>query len=133
MPISEDKALYPPLDPVQVGLKGKCPQCGQGRMFGGILKFKDHCANCGLDYSKMEVGDGAAIFVIMIANAVVLGGALGFESAFNPPLWLHFVIWPCVAIGLCVYLTRLFKGVLLALQYSKKAEQGMLDDKDDHS
>ena len=125
--MTEDTALYPPLDPVKTGMAGKCPRCGQGRLFAGVLRFKPSCSSCGLDYSAYEVGDGAAIFVIMIANIVVLGGALAFENSFHPPIWLHIILWPVVIIALCIWLTRLIKGVLLAYQFSKKAEQGQLD------
>ncbi|MCU0831835.1 MAG: DUF983 domain-containing protein [Rhizobiaceae bacterium] len=123
---SPDQAIHAPIDPTQAGVKGVCPRCGQGRLFVGALKFKATCGNCGLDYSALEVGDGAVVFVIMIANIVILGGALALENAFSPTVWLHVLIWPPLAIGLCVWLTRLIKGVLLAHQYQKQAQPGRI-------
>jgi uncharacterized protein (DUF983 family) len=122
-----DTAIFAPIDPTQAGLKAVCPRCGQGRLFAGALKFKPTCSNCGLDYSAFEVGDGAVVFVIMIANVVVLGGALGLENAFSPPVWVHVLMWPPLAIVLCIWLTRLIKGVLLAHQYQKQARPGRID------
>jgi uncharacterized protein (DUF983 family) len=29
------------------GLRGRCPNCGQGRMFGRFLKVADRCPACG--------------------------------------------------------------------------------------
>ena len=115
-----DHALFPPLEPVPTGLKGRCPRCGQGQLFDGMLKFRPHCSNCGLDFSAIEVGDGAVVPVLMVVNAVALGAALAFENAFSPPVWLHILIWPLVILALCVWLTRLLKGVLLAMHFAKK-------------
>jgi uncharacterized protein (DUF983 family) len=118
---------YPPLDPTQMGLKGKCPRCGQGQMFAGALKIRPACNSCGLDFSALDVGDGAVVFVVMFANIIVLGGALAMENTFSPPLWLHILMWPIVIVALCVWLTRLIKGVLLAHQYVRKAAPGVID------
>lgn len=125
-----DRATYPPLDPTQTGIKGMCPRCGQGRLFDGILKIKPKCSGCGLDFSALDVGDGAVVFVVMFANIIVLGGALAFENTFMPPLWLHILIWPIVIVTLCIWLTRLIKGVLLAHQFARKAAPGVIDQND---
>ena len=122
-----EQANYAPVDPTQTGLKGKCPRCGQGMLFDGMLKIKPQCSNCGLDYSALDVGDGAVVFVVMFANIIVLGGALALENTFSPPLWLHILIWPIVIIALCIWLTRLIKGVLLAHQYTRKAAPGVVE------
>jgi uncharacterized protein (DUF983 family) len=127
MPMSNHQAIYPPLDPTRTGLQGKCPRCGQGQLFAGMLKIKPQCSNCGLDIASLDVGDGAVVFVVMIANIVVLGGALAFENAFSPPLWLHILMWPIVIAALCIWLTRLIKGVLLAHQFARNAAPGVLD------
>ncbi|MEI9902253.1 MAG: hypothetical protein WDN31_21645 [Hyphomicrobium sp.] len=29
------------------GMMGRCPQCGEGRMFGKFLKVNDRCSVCG--------------------------------------------------------------------------------------
>jgi uncharacterized protein (DUF983 family) len=123
----ENRATFPPLDPTKTGLKGHCPRCGQGQLYAGVLKIKPNCTACGLDFATLDVGDGAVVFVVMFANIIVLGGALAFENAFSPPLWLHILMWPIVIVALCIWLTRLIKGVLLAHQYARKAAPGMLD------
>jgi uncharacterized protein (DUF983 family) len=122
--LNHDQANYPPLDATQSGLRGTCPRCGQGKLYSGVLKIKPACSNCGLDFAAFDVGDGAVVFVVMFANIIVLGGALAFENSFQPPLWLHILIWPIVIIVLCVWLTRLIKGVILAHHYVRKATPG---------
>jgi uncharacterized protein (DUF983 family) len=128
MGMPEDKALYPPVDPFAAGIKGRCPRCGEGRLFRGYLNIAPRCSNCGLDYSFIDAGDGPAVFVILIIGFIVVGLALWAEVSFNPPLWLHFLLWVPLAIILSLAALRWMKGVLIALQYRNKAREGRRED-----
>ena len=108
------------------GLAGRCPACGRGKLFSGYLSLAPRCSVCGLDYSFAEAGDGPAVFVILITGFIVVGAALFVEMAYAPPYWLHALIWGPLAILLPLLLLRSFKGVLVALQYKHKAEEGRL-------
>ena len=123
----EDKAIWPPIDPVSAGLKGRCPRCGEGRLFSGFLTVGKGCHNCGLDYSFADAGDGPAVFVILIIGFIVVGSALWMEVNYNPPLWVHFILWIPLAIVLSLVALRLIKGVLVTQQYAKSAAEGRLD------
>jgi uncharacterized protein (DUF983 family) len=108
------------------GFAGRCPACGRGKLFSGYLTLAPRCDVCGLDYSFAEAGDGPAVFVILITGFIVVGAALFVEMAYAPPYWLHALIWGPLAILLPLLLLRSFKGVLIALQYKHKAEEGRL-------
>ena len=108
------------------GLAGRCPACGRGKLFSGYLSLAPRCSVCGLDYSFAEAGDGPAVFVILVTGFIVVGAALFVEMAYAPPYWLHALIWGPLAILLPLLLLRSFKGVLVALQYKHKAEEGRL-------
>ena len=108
------------------GLAGRCPACGRGKLFSGYLALAPRCNGCGLDYGFAEAGDGPAVFVILITGFIVVGAALFVEMAYAPPYWLHALIWGPLAILLPLLLLRSFKGVLIALQYKHKAEEGRL-------
>ena len=108
------------------GLAGRCPACGRGKLFSGYLALAPRCNGCGLDYSFAEAGDGPAVFVILVTGFIVVGAALFVEMAYAPPYWLHALIWGPLAILLPLLLLRSFKGVLIALQYKHKAEEGRL-------
>ena len=108
------------------GLAGRCPACGRGKLFSGYLALAPRCDVCGLDYGFAEAGDGPAVFVILITGFIVVGAALFVEMAYAPPYWLHALIWGPLAILLPLLLLRSFKGVLIALQYKHKAEEGRL-------
>lgn len=125
--MNEDKAIYPPVDPVRVGLSGSCPRCGEGRLFSGFLKVAPRCSNCGLDYDFADSGDGPAVFVILLIGFVIVGLALWLEVNVGPPLWVHFVLWTPLIVILSLVALRLSKGLLIALQFRHKAEEGRLD------
>ena len=125
--MSEDKALYPPVEPIAAGIKGCCPRCGQGRLFEGFLKVKPRCANCGLDNSFADSGDGPVVFVILIVGFIVLGAALWMEVNLNPPLWVHFLLWIPIAVVFSLALTRILMGILNTLQYRNNARPGEID------
>jgi len=109
-----------------LALFGKCPRCGKGRLFDGYLKVAKSCGECGLDYAMFDAGDGPAVFVILIVGAIVAGGALYVEFTYQPPYWVHAVIWlPTIAI-LTFTLLRLAKALLLVLQYKHRAGEGRL-------
>jgi uncharacterized protein (DUF983 family) len=125
--MEEDKALWAPVEPIRAGLQGRCPRCGEGKLFSGFLSVDGHCANCGLDYSFADSGDGPAVFVILIIGFIVVGSALWMEVTLNPPLWVHFILWIPLAIILSLAALRLLKGVLITLQYANKAAPGEID------
>lgn len=123
----EDTALWPPVEPIQAGLKGRCPRCGEGKLFTGLLTVSPRCGVCRLDNSFADAGDGPAVFVILIIGFLVVGMALWMEVTYNPPLWVHFMLWIPLVVVLSLVALRLIKGVLITLQYTNKAAEGQLD------
>lgn len=123
----EDKAHFPPVNPVTAGLSGACPRCGQGKLFDGFLSVKESCSTCGLDYSFADSGDGPAVFVIMIVGFIVVGLVLFVELSFQPPVWLHLILWLPLTVVLAGGILRPLKGLMIAVQYLHKAEEGRLD------
>jgi uncharacterized protein (DUF983 family) len=100
---------------------GRCPRCGQGKLFSGYLAVGPSCWQCNLDYSIFDVGDGAAVFAILIVGAIVTGGALWVEVIYRPPYWVHGTIWvPLISILTLIFL-RITKSFLLVLQYKRRA------------
>lgn len=116
--------------PVIAGISGRCPRCGEGRLFSGFLKYAETCEACGLDYPAEDAGDGPAVFIILIAGFIIVPLALALELAVQPPLWLHALLWLPLALGLCVALLRPLRGVMLTLQWHHSAREARLDDTD---
>lgn len=124
---TQDKALHPPQPSIATGLRGRCPRCGEGRLFDGFLAIAPNCRSCGLDFGFADSADGPAVFVILIVGFIVAGAALLVEIAYAPPIWMHIVLWGPLVLILCLGLLRPLKGVLVALQYSHRAAEGRPD------
>jgi uncharacterized protein (DUF983 family) len=111
------------------GIACKCPRCGKGAVYAGFLTLRPRCEACGLDFSFMDSGDGPAIFIIMIAGAIVVGAALIVEVKYQPPLWLHAALWLPLILATTLLPLRAMKSLLIALQYHHKAAEGRLIDR----
>ncbi len=108
-------------------LLGRCPRCGKGSLFNGYLNVGSACSACGLDYTPFDAGDGPAVFVILIVGAIVAGAALFVEVKFEPPYWVHMVLWIPLILILSLAMLRFMKSLLLVLQYKHKAGEGRLE------
>jgi len=111
---------------LSTGLRCRCPRCGHGRLFQGYLTLRPACEACGLDFAFADSGDGPAFFVMSLVGIVVVMCAMIVEFSYEPPLWLHALLWIPLTLGLSLLLVRPAKGLLIALQYRHKAEEGRL-------
>ena len=105
----------------------RCPRCGKGKLFTGFLTLRPRCEVCGLDYSFADSGDGPAIFAILIGGFIVVFAALIVEVLYQPPFWLHAVIWLPLILLVTLMPLRLIKSLLIALQFHHKAAEGRLE------
>jgi uncharacterized protein (DUF983 family) len=108
------------------GLACKCPRCGRGKLYAGFLTLAPKCAACGLDYAFIDTGDGPAIFIIMIAGAIVVAAALTVEVKYQPPFWLHAALWLPLTLAVTLWPLRAMKSLLISLQFHHKAAEGRL-------
>ena len=117
---------WPKLPPVQTGIRGRCPRCGEGSIFNGFLALKPGCDHCGLDYSFADPADGPAFFVICFGCVPAVAFAIWLEVAYTAPYWVHLVTTLPLILLTCIPLLRPLKGWLVASQYFYKAEEGRL-------
>ncbi len=102
---------------LKAALMCRCPRCGRGALFAGVIGLAGACCVCGLDYARMDVGDGFVVPTLMVLGFGVVGGAIWVDFTFTPPLWVHAVIWPPVTLVLAVLMTRYLKSFLAVQQY----------------
>lgn len=112
--------------PVASALKGRCPRCGEGKLFKKFLELQPKCTACGLDYKFIDTGDGPAVFAIFILGFVALGGAVVMNIVYGIDLWITYAFWGIALPLLALALLRVLKALLIALQYRHKAEEGRL-------
>src|SRR5579863_1161610 len=131
----KSKSMPDPMPPTLAksalrGLACKCPRCGQGKLYAGFLTLAPRCESCGLDYAFIDSGDGPAIFIIMLAGAIVVACALIVEVKFQPPFWLHAVLWLPLILATTLLPLRAMKALLIALQFHHNAAPGRLIDRE---
>lgn len=64
---------------------------------------------------------------MMIGGFLVVGFALWLELAYEPAFWVHALTTLPLALVVCAGMLRPLKGVMIALQYAHKAEEGRLE------
>lgn len=117
---------YPALPPMQTGIRGRCPRCGQGHLFKGFLTLAPKCEACELDYSFADPADGPAFFVICFACVPSVALAVWLEVAFGASLLTQIFVTGPFMLLTCIPPLRPLKGWLVASQYFYKAEEGKL-------
>jgi uncharacterized protein (DUF983 family) len=110
----------------QATLSGLCPRCGKGRLFSGVLAINKTCPVCGLNLSAADTGDAFAVPILIVVGAIVVGAAFWIDFHYEPPLWVHVLIWPPVTAALVVVCTRYLKAFFAVQQYrTRSSEMGL--------
>lgn len=110
----------------RVGLQCRCPRCGKGRLFRSFLAFADRCTVCGADFRVQDAGDGPAVFVILIAGAILAPLAILFLLWTKSALLTALIFMP-LSLGLCLWMLPVFKATLFALQWRFRAQEARLE------
>jgi uncharacterized protein (DUF983 family) len=107
----------------QAALTCRCPRCGKGKLFRGLLTIAPACPVCGLNFSGFDTGDSFAVPILIVLGAIVVAAAFWVDVHFQPPLWVHAVIWLPVTAALAVLMTRYLKSFFAAQQYSVRRSE----------
>ena len=78
---------------------------------------------CGLDFGQFNVGDGPAAFLTLIVGTLVVVLAISVQLGFEPPFWVHIVLWVPLSAGLTLGGLRIAKGALIASEYRNRARE----------
>jgi len=103
-------------------MAARCPVCGRGRLFAGVLKFRDSCDVCGADFTTLQdTGDGPAVFVIFIVGIFIVPLPVLLSVVGGWPTWLSLGIFIPIIIGVSIALLRAMRGALFTQQWKRKA------------
>jgi uncharacterized protein (DUF983 family) len=100
------------------GFRGRCPRCGEGKLFRAFLKVDDHCSVCRLDFTPHRADDLPAYLVIVIVGHVMVPLALSVETNFAPPVWVQLATYLPLTLILSLLLLQPVKGVVVGLQWA---------------
>ncbi len=100
------------------GLSGRCPNCGEGRMFRKFLKVADHCPACGEALHHHRADDFPAYVVIVLVGHIMVPLVLFVETQFAPSYAVHLMLWPASVLALALGLLQPVKGAIVGLQWA---------------
>lgn len=100
------------------GFFGKCPHCGEGRLFGKFLKVAPQCSVCGEEFHHQRADDMPPYIVMFIVGHVVISALLAVEMETNWPTWVHVAVWPTLAVIMGLALIQPVKGAIIGLQWA---------------
>ena len=100
------------------GFCGRCPRCGEGKLFRAFLKVDNRCSVCGLDFTPHRADDLPAYLVIAIVGHIVVPAALLIETDYSPPVGLQLAIYLPVTVLMSLALLQPVKGAVVGLQWA---------------
>ena len=100
------------------GFRGRCPRCGEGKLFRAFLKTADNCSVCGLDFSPHRADDLPAYLVIVVVGHIVVPVALWIETNYSPAVWLQLAIYLPVTFVMSLALLQPVKGAVVGAQWA---------------
>src|SRR3979490_3644389 len=100
------------------GFVGRCPRCGQGKLFRAFLKVADHCEVCGLDFTPHRADDLPAYLVIIIVGHIVVPVILWIETDFSPSVPLSPAVYLPFTLIASLLLLQPVKGAVVAVQWA---------------
>ena len=100
------------------GFRGRCPRCGEGKLFRAFLKTADACSQCGQDFTPHRADDLPAYLVIVIVGHIVVPLALIIETNYSPPVALQLAVYLPLTFFASLALLQPVKGTVVALQWA---------------
>ncbi len=100
------------------GFRGRCPRCGEGKLFRAFLKVDDHCPVCKLDFTPHRADDLPAYLVIVIVGHIVVPLALFIETNYSPPVALQLAIYLPLTLFASLALLQPVKGAVVGAQWA---------------
>ena len=119
--------------PILSGLRLRCGNCGEGKLFKSYLKLNDACPVCGREMSGEDTADGPAFFV-GFGVLILTGPFLFIVPMMSVALWvkiLAIAILCVVVTGLSLALLPIAKAILLNLQLHHDAEEAHFGDRNE--
>ncbi len=100
------------------GLFGKCPNCGEGKLFASFVKTVDRCSVCGEEMFHHRADDLPAYLVVVIVGHIVVGAFMAAEATTTLSTWQHLAIWVPLTIISALALLQPTKGAVVGMQWA---------------
>lgn len=102
------------------GALGRCPSCGEGRLFTRFLKVADHCPACNEAMHHQRADDGPAYLTILLVSHLGAPLLLASYVAWRPSAMTMVYIFGLGSIILSLLLLPRIKGAFVGLQWARR-------------
>ena len=102
----------------------RCPRCGEGRLFGGLVRMNDSCSTCGASFRREQGFYLGSIYIN--SGATVIGTGALYALLVLACGWSHeaaLVACLVAAVVFPVWFFRWARSLLLALDGSVNRQQ----------
>jgi uncharacterized protein (DUF983 family) len=103
---------------IRRGFRGRCPNCGEGRLFYRYLKVVAECPACGEDLSHQRADDAPPYITIVVVGHIIVPLVLEVETHWHLPTLVHLAIWLPLTLILSLLLLQPVKGAVVGLQWA---------------
>lgn len=105
---------------IRHGLTGRCPACGEGKLFARFLKPAPTCAQCGEALAGHQADDFPAYIVIILLGHILVPTMIEVNYLFSIPLGWQAAIWPTLTAILALAMIQPVKGGVIAYQWARR-------------
>ena len=106
---------------VRRALMGRCPNCGEGKLFSGYLKQVKACPVCGEEFGHIRSDDAAPWLTILIVGHIFVPLLLIVEENSSLSGWVSAVLWPTLGAAMCLAVLPFAKAAFIAIIWSTRA------------
>jgi uncharacterized protein (DUF983 family) len=108
-------ADLPMLRAMRRGVAGRCPACGEGRLFCTWLGVVAACTACGAPLGRIQADDAPPYFTVFIVAHVVIGLQIALERSIVLSVATEMMIFLPGTLLLTLALIRPVKGATVGL------------------
>ena len=103
------------------GWRGRCPNCGEGKLFRAYLKVADNCPHCGEELMHQRADDAPAYLTMFVVGHFLLIGVIEEDNLFpTANMLLIATAWSTLAVLASLWLLPHIKGALVGYQWAMR-------------
>ena len=102
------------------GAMRRCPACGEGRLFEGYLKVRDHCPHCGEALHHQRADDGPAYLTILLVSHLGAPLLLWVFLTYQPSPVSMLIGFSLGAVLLSLIFLPMIKGAMIGAQWARR-------------
>jgi uncharacterized protein (DUF983 family) len=103
---------------------GRCPCCGQGKLYRAYLKQVENCSACGERFGHIRADDAAPWLTLILVGHLFVPLMLVFVAMSELGVWTQAAMWSVIFAGLCLVILPRSKAFFIALLWLTGAGEG---------